>query len=165
MPITEKSSFASRNLTLTWHESNKIPTDKKISQVSAFCLDSKNNVLIIKNKHGWGIPGGHPEEGETIYESLKREIKEEADAIITDNFNLIGYVEVQDPDNNSIEGRHYLQLRFICYIEKISDFKAEFETFDRQLVKPGELPKYISWMQTSVTGKAQYESFLSLIKK
>lgn len=165
MSISEQSSFAGRDLTLIWQESDQIPENQKISQVSAFCLDSKGQVLIIKNRHGWGLPGGHPEEGETIEESLKREIKEEADATIDDNFNLIGYVEVIDPDNDSIEGRKYLQLRFLCHLNELNDFKAEFETSERHLVQPEELPQYINWMETSVTGKAQYESFLKSLKK
>lgn len=164
MSVSEKSSFAGRDLTLIWHESGQIPEGHKISQVSAFCLDSKGRVLIIKNKHGWGLPGGHPESGETTIESLKREIKEEADATINENLSLIGYVEVIDPDNDSIEGRNYLQLRFLCQLMELSDFKAEFETSERYLVKPEELPQYIDWMETSVTGQAQYESFLKSLK-
>ena len=165
MSLSEKSTFAGRDLTLTWHETNKLPTGKQISQISAYCLDDQGRVLIIKNKHGWGLPGGHPEAGETIEETLRREIKEEAAATINDDFILIGYVEVADPLNEDIEGKDYLQLKFLCHIKDLGDFKAEFETSDRQLIKPEELPKYITWMETSTTGQAQYQSFLKVIKK
>lgn len=105
------------------------------------------------NKHVWGLPGGHPEDGETIKETLKREIKEEANCEIRD-FKLIGYMEVEDPQNNLIEGRRYVQLRFLCHLNKINEFKAEFETSQRQFIDFGQLPKYISWMESSATGKA-----------
>ncbi len=164
MFIREQLTFAGRDLILIWHESDIIPKGKKISQVSAFCLDRNGNVLIIKNEHGWGLPGGHPEAGETIEETLRREIKEEADAVIADNFKLIAYIEVVDPDNNSIEGRNYLQLRFLCQLTEVDNFKGNFETSDRRLIKPEELPQYISWMKNSDIGKAQYELFLKLLR-
>lgn len=163
MSINEQSTFAGRNLTLTWCEAQKIPSKVNVSQVSAFCLNENKEVLIIKNKHGWGLPGGHPEPKETIEESLRREIKEEASCLIKD-FQLFGYVEVVDPHNNSIEGRNYIQLRFLCNLDKIDDFKAEFETSERQFVLPKQLPEYVTWMESSITGKAQYESFMKLLK-
>jgi ADP-ribose pyrophosphatase YjhB (NUDIX family) len=162
MSISEQASFAGRNLTLTWQETGEIPTNLNISQVSAFCLNDNNEILIIKNKHGWGLPGGHPESGETIEESLRREIKEEADCSIK-NFKLIGYVEAADPQNDSVEGKKYVQLRFLCRLDKIAEFRAEFETSERQFVLPKQLPEYVVWMESSPTGRAQYESFIKLL--
>ncbi|MFA6525803.1 MAG: NUDIX domain-containing protein [Candidatus Buchananbacteria bacterium] len=164
MLISEKTTFAGRDLTLTWQEAENIPVGKNISQVSAFCLDNEDKVLIIKNKHGWGLPGGHPESGETLEESLKREIMEEADCSIKD-FKLIGYVEVNDPNNDSIEGREYFQLRFFCRLSDIGEFRAEFETSERNFVSPAELPEYIEWMKSSVTGQAQIESFIRFFER
>jgi len=159
MTVIERSSFAGRSLTLIWYEAKEIPVGLQVAQVSAFCLDDNNQVLMIKNKHGWGLPGGHPELGETIEESLRREIKEEADCTIND-FELLGYVEVADPQNNSIEGRVYIQLRFFCHLDKIEDFKSEFETSERKFVPFSQLPEYVTWMKSSLTGRAQYDSFI-----
>jgi len=163
MSISEKSSFAGRDLTMTWQATSVLPADVKISQVSAFCLDDNNQVLIIKNEHGWGLPGGHPEDGETIDETLAREIQEEAGATIKSS-KLIGYVEVDDPKNEGREGKKYLQLRFFCRLDKIYDFTAEFETSERNFIKPEELPQFISWMSTSSVGQAQLQSFLEEFK-
>ena len=162
MAISEKSTFAGRELTLTWQESDNLPFGKKISQISGYCLTADNKVLIIKNEQGWGLPGGHPEEGETVEQTLRREIAEEADAVISE-YKLFGYVEVNDPENNSIEGRDYVQLRFICQLEKINDFTASFETSDRQAVAVSDLPDYITWISNSITGQAQYQSFIKKI--
>jgi len=153
MSISGKSTYNGRDLTLVWYESNQIPTGKKISQVSAFCVDNNGDVLIVRHeKQGWCLPGGHPEDGETVEETLRREVQEEADATIKSDINLMGYLGVFDPDNNSIEGRDYFQLRFLCKLDELNDFKADFETSDRQFIKPEELPKYITWMKTSNTG-------------
>jgi len=158
MSISEKSTFAGRELTLTWLEADVVPQNLKVSQVSGYCLDNDNKVLIVKNDHGWGLPGGHPEEGESTEQSLRREISEEANVTIS-SFKLLGYVEVNDPQNESIEGRAYAQLRFICRLAEINEFSAEFETSERAFVSIAELPNYITWMATSATGRAQYESF------
>jgi len=163
MCVKEQSNFAGRDLTLIWHEGRELPIDLSISQVSAFCVNDKNEILIIKNKHGWGLPGGHPENGESIEETLRREIKEESDCLISD-FELLGYVEVLDPQNDSIEGRHYVQLRFFCHLSKVGEFNGEFETTDRQFVSLEKIPEYVSWMSSSLTGKAQYESFMKILK-
>ena len=160
MAISEQSTFDGRNLTLTWHESRQIPEGKNISQVSAFCLNDGGQVLIIKNKHGWGLPGGHPERGETVEQALKREIKEEADCTISD-FALLGYIEVNDPDNESIEGKGYFQLRFLCRLEEVGEFNAEFETSERKFVAADALSDHVAWMASSITGKAQFETFLN----
>jgi ADP-ribose pyrophosphatase YjhB (NUDIX family) len=162
MPISEQSTFAGRQLTLTWREGQEIPQNISVSQVSAFCFNNQREVLIVKNKHGWGLPGGHPEINEGLEEALRREIKEEADCTIK-NFELIGFIEVDDPDNNSIEGRHYLQLRYLCLLDEIGEFNASFETSERKFVAPDKLPKYISWMATSPTGQAQYQTLIKVI--
>lgn len=164
MPISEQSVFAGRKLTLTWQEAEAIPEGKNISQVSAFCLDKGNKILIIKNKHGWGLPGGHPEAGETAEQALKREIKEEADCTISDHW-LVGYIEVDDPENKSVEGRDYFQLRYLCRLDEIGEFKAEFETSERKFIDASELPDHIRWMKSSVTGQAQYESFIRALEQ
>ncbi len=47
--------------------------------VRAFIFDEDDNVLLVRNASDqlWVLPGGHTEEGETIYETLEREIHEE----------------------------------------------------------------------------------------
>ncbi len=53
--------------------------------VRAFIFDEDDNVLLVRNASDqlWVLPGGHTEEGETIYETLEREIHEELGLDIT----------------------------------------------------------------------------------
>ncbi|MBP7847964.1 NUDIX hydrolase [Patescibacteria group bacterium] len=53
--------------------------------VRAFIFDEDDNVLLVRNASDqlWVLPGGHTEEGETIYEALEREIHEELGLDIT----------------------------------------------------------------------------------
>lgn len=55
-----------------------MPYPKHRLTAGALIRNQKNDVLLIKNPtRGWELPGGHVEEGESIMEALKREIKEE----------------------------------------------------------------------------------------
>lgn len=48
--------------------------------VHAAIFDNENKVLLLKQSYGdkrWGLPGGGVEPGETVYEAIKRECREE----------------------------------------------------------------------------------------
>ena len=156
--------FDGRKVFLEWIESDSISSDINISQVTGYCVDDDGKILIIKNERGWTFPGGHPETGETPEVTLHREVAEEA-CVSVKNPKLIGYVEVKDPGNESIEGTHYIQLRYLAKIDKISDFKKEFEILERNFVDINSLSQYVPWI-TSPTGKGQLDTLLkNFIKK
>lgn len=160
----ETLMFDGRKVFLEWIGSGSIPSDIKISQVTGYCVDDNSKILIIKNKRGWGFPGGHPEIGEAPEAALRREVAEEA-YVSVKNPRLIGYVEVKDPKNKSIEGTHYIQLRYLAKIEKIGDFKKEFESSERNFIDINLISQYISWV-ASPTGKGQMDTLAkNLIKK
>jgi 8-oxo-dGTP pyrophosphatase MutT (NUDIX family) len=54
-----------------------------------------NKIVMTKTHRGWELPGGHVEEGETLQESLHREVKEESGAIV-DTQKVVGYTEIKD---------------------------------------------------------------------
>jgi len=142
MGVKEKLLFNNREVYLEWFETQNYPRDINISQVLGFCLNKNKKILIIKNQRGWNFPGGHPKKGESPEETLRREIMEEANVTIK-NPRLIGYMEVQDQQNQSVEGKHYIQLRYLAEIDKIFDFKKEFETSLRAFIPLTKLPEYI----------------------
>ena len=162
MSVKETLTFDGREVYLEWFELADYPKDISISQVVGFCVNKDGEVLIIKNQRGWGFPGGHPESGETPEETLRREVAEEAYVTIK-NQRLLGYIEVSDPDNQSVEGKHYIQLRYFAELDEVLDFNKEFETSERAFVVAEQLPQYIKWL-SSPTGSAQYKTFSDSLK-
>lgn len=130
-------------------------TNEKYSQVSGYIFNEKNQLLIVKNNSTWTIPGGHPEVNETKIETLIREVKEEACITIKD-INYLGAVEVIE--NNEA----YYQLRYIAKVDKILEFKQEFEISERLFVDLNDLNKYIKWAD-GITFKSQIKAAMKTL--
>lgn len=163
MKPQETLTFDGRDIKLEWNDATEFPAGITISQVAGYCVNENGHLLLVKNKRGWGFPGGHPEGDEKPLETLAREVKEEANAEI-EPITLIGYMEVNDAQNEDIEGKHYLQLRYLAKVTKLYDWSGEFETDDRMFAPLGDIPKHVSWA-TSPTGSAQMETLNRHLKE
>ena len=70
------------------------PSDKPgglgadLKSVAKAVLHRNNKVLLLRNKKGWDLPGGHIKQGEDIVSGLKREVFEETGLAISDVFSL-----------------------------------------------------------------------------
>lgn len=160
---TEQFTFDNRTITLTWFTFPLDPTIK-ITQVSAYCLFN-GKLVLVRNKRGWGIPGGHPESGETVEQTLARELNEEAD--IKENqytAKLIGWMKAEDPNNQGAEGKEYAQLRYLVTLNTLPKFVPDEEIFERTLIEIDDFSKYISWGK-SPTGAAQLSTLKETIQK
>ena len=62
---------------------------KQVTRI--FLRNKKWEYLLVRHKwnSNWTLPGGHIEEGETIFKAIKREIKEELDLEITLLWNTL----------------------------------------------------------------------------
>ena len=145
----------SNNCKIIWREDFCLTTEK-YKQVSGYIFNDQNELLIVKTKGVWTIPGGHPELYEYTIGTLIREIMEEACVSIKD-IKYIGAVEVVE--FNEI----YYQLRYVAKVKKIYRFKKEWETSERKFVKIEELGNYIKWCD-GVTFKAQMVTVLKNLK-
>ena len=141
--------YISDNCKMLWKENFDVK-GKKYTQVSCYALNDNNELLIVKNKDIWTIPGGHPEKGETKEETLVRELMEEGYVTLKD-IHYLGTVEVVE--NNEI----YYQLRYTAHVESVLPFKGEYEISERKFVNIDDLSKYIKWAN-GITFKSQLES-------
>ncbi len=80
--------------------------------IGVMIKNDKGEVLLglRKGSHGageWSFPGGHLEFGETIFETAKREVKEETGLDI-DEFKLISVAD--EMRYIETDGKHYLNI-------------------------------------------------------
>jgi 8-oxo-dGTP diphosphatase len=147
-PSTKKSYLGS-NLLLTWlsFKNNALDNFSPVTQVSGILLDKEGKVLICrsdKNK-GWGIPGGKPEKGETIEETLVREVKEEVCCEITDT-KPIGVIKVENLTNPNTKPVYQVKMAAkISKVNKIQKDPATGRVFERKFVHLENIEKYINW--------------------
>lgn len=80
--------------------------------IGVMIQNSDDKVLLgnRSNAHGageWSFPGGHLEFGETIFETAKREVKEETDLDVSE-FKLISVFD--EMRYIKTDGKHYLNI-------------------------------------------------------
>jgi ADP-ribose pyrophosphatase YjhB (NUDIX family) len=118
-----------------------------VTQVSGLCFNKDGKILMIGSHH-WNIPGGKPEVGETVEETLVREVREESNVEIT-HFEPLGVMMIIYPNNpNKKEGEIFYQLRFIAKIEKINTQipdPAGGKIRKRMFVEPEKCIEYVNW--------------------
>ncbi len=119
-----------------------------ITQVYGVLLNTKNEVLVLQKSNGkYTLPGGKPETGETIYETLCREAKEEADVEIG-NLKIIGANRVSDPKLQDESKKQYFQLRLIGRVVRElprTVDPASGEVWSRSYCQIKDLNKVLNW--------------------
>jgi 8-oxo-dGTP diphosphatase len=111
-------------------------TDKKYPRVGIGVMiqNEQGQVLLglRQGSHGageWSFPGGHLEFGETVFETAKRETKEET-GLEVDKFELISVADEMRYIES--DGKHYLNV----------GVKAEYNGGEPQLLEP---EKCLEW--------------------
>lgn len=108
---------------------------------------SGDEVLTLKRSKldeyypdSWDFPGGHVEDGESIFDAIKREIKEEIGIDLNIQTKLIDFFD------EVVAGIRYLELEFLAEVDKndlnivLNDehteykwVKKDFNEFDRYM--------------------------------
>jgi hydroxymethylpyrimidine pyrophosphatase-like HAD family hydrolase/8-oxo-dGTP pyrophosphatase MutT (NUDIX family) len=114
-----------------------------VTQIYGYVVDDKGKVAIVKTKHGWQLPGGKPEPGESFVQTLTREVAEECNCEIVDPIQL-GFIKVFREELWA----PIIQLRFICKLKNQLDDLLRFETDQVLFVSPPELETYFPWFNT-----------------
>lgn len=116
------------------HEHSSLP----ILQVYVWIKTTDKKIIIVsKDGENWQFPGGHPEEGETLLETAKRETYEETGiSIDIDGLTFFGYYKIVEEDET--EKKEYLQTRFFYQLDKSS---AELNLMTQERVEEAEQEK------------------------
>ena len=142
--------------TYKWIRTNLITSYTPITQAYGICFDSRGRILICRKPAGeWSLPGGTPEERETLTETLKRELMEEVQVTVK-NIKTLGIQEIDES---------YYQARFVADIVEMLPPSIDPDTklqYDRKLVYPDEVEKYVLWGER---GKVMFEQAVELHSK
>lgn len=136
--------------TFTWRPDLDVDDVELVTQAYGVCLAGPLVCLIkapdIDRPH---LPGGTVEEGETLKETLRREVWEEANLRISD-LSLLGLQEVhhEEEAHERFGRRRYHQSRFVCRVERAEPVTVDPDkdyAFDRFFVPLGEMNDYLEW--------------------
>ncbi len=146
-----------------WIRTDSLEKITPISQVYGIVFNDKNEILIARKvgDEKWIIPGGHPEGNETVEETLKREMIEEADVEVK-NIKLLGGQKVHQ------EGKpkaYTYQVRCVCEVKELlpqTIDPAENVNWERKFVPAAEITEYVKW---GITGDAMFKDAIELWRK
>jgi len=124
-------------------DTRKYP-DRPYVGVGAVIVDN-GNVLIVKRKYDplagqWSLPGGGVELGETLEESIVREMREETGLEI----EVGPVIEVFDRITRDEQGEvryHFVLVDYLCWPIG-GELRASSDVADARFVDPADLPRY-----------------------
>ncbi len=137
---------------LKWFEA-EVPEDLEIRQVWGFIFDRAGQILMFEDGGKFNLPGGGPENHETMFETLIREAEEEVQVRIK-SIEYLGYQFVP----NTVE---FAQARLICQLDEILPSKADpitGRTYSRLWVPARRANALFSWGEL---GDQQIESAIA----
>ena len=142
-PIVQRLIREGRPLTVTWQYPPFEPPLELTTQAYGICFTDDGQILLISSDgEKWNLPGGTREDGETLTETLTREVWEEACAEVV-QCQYIGCQRINDPQRSDGLPRYY-QARYWARVT-LKPFVPEFETIARRLVRPDQFLTTLSW--------------------
>ena len=106
--------------------------DYNVIRTKAFIVNSNNEIMLVHNNHTYQFPGGHLELGESLIDSIKREIKEELG--INNMVIRNPFLEIETFDDNYFN-THSKVLNKIVYFKVETDDKPNINNLDLDLLE------------------------------
>lgn len=128
---------------VAWHSAGAVSAGIAHG-ANAFCVTADNGVVVISNDGArWGWPGGRPEGHESWEQTLRREVLEEACALVR-GARLIGFCRAACLSGRE-QGRVLVRSVWRAGIELML-WKPRFEIAYRRVVQASELLSHL-WME------------------
>lgn len=127
----------------TQSDSFDILPQEKITQCYGVCFCDDEMAIVLNGKRGtWGLVGGSVEEGETLEQTLTRELHEEGNLKLIKAIP-IGYQKV----HNIQKGTEEYQLRYCCLVAKYGEFEKDAggNITELKWIDPLHAKEYFDW--------------------
>jgi 8-oxo-dGTP pyrophosphatase MutT (NUDIX family) len=128
---------------MAWHPAGDAPPGRPHG-ANAFCVTADGGVVLISTDGSrWGWPGGRPERDESWQETLRREMLEEACALVT-GARLLGFVQsscLSGPEQGLVLVRSIWRAEV-----RLLPWQPQHEIPFRRVVPTGELAGQL-WME------------------
>lgn len=142
--------------------------ERPLVAVGGVIINEQNQVLLVKrskppNKGEWAIPGGKVEFGETVFDAVKREMREETNLDVIPK-ELLAIVQIIK------EGFHYIILDFICKIST-GELKPSSDALDAKFFSLDEIrrlpvsPTTLDMLEKYFSSKEKLPLFITEISK
>lgn len=134
----------------TWFEVKKIRLKHQgfpVTQIYCWLwTKDKKIALVSKDNKNWQFPGGHPKDDETLFQTVKRELKEELSLNIQKDQKptLFGYYLIEEKEKDKTK-RNYLQLRTLLFLDTFSS-QLEIKPNETQEEKEEDKVRYVKWV-------------------
>jgi len=138
--------------TRQWFEA-VLPAGLKVRQVYGFIFAPDGRILLLEDQGVFNLPGGKPENDESMVETLTREALEEVQTSIG-AWKYLGYQLVSGVDK-------FAQVRLVAVLDRFLPSDNDPSTGRknmRLLVPPAELNELLGWGES---GKSQIASAIA----
>jgi ADP-ribose pyrophosphatase YjhB (NUDIX family) len=114
---------------------------------AAVCVSGNRVVLVSSDGRRWGLPGGRPEDNEDWVDTLRREVAEEACAVVH-SARLLGFTRgrcVQGPEEGLVLVRSMWRAEV-----RLRRWAPRFEIANRRLLPADEALRLVTVAEPSV---------------
>lgn len=119
----------------SWHSGSVAPDGRAHGSAGVCVTETGGVVLISPDGESWGFPAGRPEGTENWEQTLRREVLEEACAIVTDA-RLLGFSRGRCIDGSEL-GLVLVRSIWLAKV-RLLEWKPEFEIHFRRVVPATE---------------------------
>jgi hypothetical protein len=126
---------------LTWHPADREPSGKRHGSAGLCVTDANEIVLVSADGARWDLPAGRPEGNESWEETLRREMREEACAVVG-HARLLGFSRGHCVRGHE-EGLVLVRSFWIAQVT-LQPWVPVFEILHRKVVPIGELFAHLS---------------------